>query len=44
VTIPLPNIGEPGGSIVWGFITEFHVREDSRVTEEGVGVKSDPQV
>ena len=43
MVIPLPDIRESSGHIVGGFVVKFHVREDPRFEEEGVGIKSEPQ-
>jgi hypothetical protein len=43
MTSSLPDIREPSGHVVRGFIEKFYVREDSRFKEEGVGMKPEPQ-
>jgi hypothetical protein len=40
---PLPDIREPVGCIVWGFVAQLYVGEDPRFKEEGVGIKSEPR-
>jgi hypothetical protein len=40
--ISFPDIGIPKGCVVQGYIRLFHVREDARFKEEGVGIKSEP--
>jgi hypothetical protein len=41
--VSLPNIRESSDHVVRGFVAKFYVGEYSRFTEEGVGVKSEPQ-
>jgi hypothetical protein len=43
VVISLPDIRESKEHVVWEFITQLYVGEDSRSTEEGVSVESGPQ-
>jgi hypothetical protein len=43
MVISFPDIRESKGCVVQGFITQFHVGEDARSKEEGLGVKSEPQ-
>jgi hypothetical protein len=38
-----PDIRESNERVGQRFITQFHVGEDSRFTEEGVGIESEPQ-
>ena len=40
--IPLPDIRNTSGCVAQGFVREIYVREDLRVEEEGVGIKSEP--
>ena len=40
--ISLPDIRNPKVRVAWGFIIQFYVGEDSRFTEEGVGIESGP--
>ena len=42
VMISLPDIRESKGCVAQGYIRLFHVREDARFKEEGVGMKSEP--
>ena len=42
--ISLPDIRNSSELVVRGFVTQFHVGEDVRFTEESVGIKSEPQV
>jgi hypothetical protein len=43
MTIPLPNVCEPSGHVVWALIRKFYIWEDLQVKEEGMGIKSEPQ-
>ena len=41
--ISLPDIRKSSGHIAQGFIIQLHPGEDSRLKEEGMGIKSEPQ-
>jgi hypothetical protein len=41
--ISLPDIREAKGCVVWGFIAQLHVGENSRFAQESVGVQPEPQ-
>jgi hypothetical protein len=41
--VSLPNIRESSGRVVRELVAKFYTGEDSRFTEEGVGVQSEPQ-
>jgi hypothetical protein len=40
--ISLPDIRKSKGCVTQGYIRQFHVGEDARFKEEGVGIKSEP--